>query len=130
MSTPAIVVPVKKIEGKYVSLEVLSHKADGRKFLRGTVTCPYTGKQFKFDIVAQLDQVKPGVVQYDGGFLEHARKVQQYAEWFYERIEPYSRNSFHRRKYFVCRKCDFKTTRYVDILLHLMQIHGFLVKVP
>ena len=69
-------------------------------------------------------------MQTDGGFLEHARKVQQYSEWFYERIESYSRNSFHRRKYFVCAKCNFKTPRYVDILLHLMTVHNFLVKVP
>ncbi len=118
---------VKKIEGKYINVDVYSLKSDGRKFIVGLITCPYTGKKFEFKVEPHLDQAVPGVVQHDGGFLEHARKVEQYREWFYENIEPYSRNSFHKRKYFVCRKCGYKTTRYIDILLHLVQIHKFLI---
>jgi len=121
---------VKRVAGKYIDLEIYNSRADGRRFVKGVVTCPWTGKKFTFDIRPQLDQVRPGLVQYDSGFLEHMRKVSQYQEWMYERIESYSRNSFHRRKYFVCAKCNFKSPRYIDTLLHLITLHGFLVKVP
>ncbi len=121
---------VKRITGKYVDLEILNSRVDGRRFLRGVITCPWTGRKFNFDVKPQLDQVRPGLIQYDSGFLEHVRRVSQYRDWIYERVESYSRNSFHTRKYFVCAKCNFKSVRYIDALLHLMTLHGFLVKVP
>ncbi len=130
LQIPSLAYPVKKIEGKYINVEVIASKTDGRKFLVGTVTCPFTGKKFELKVQAQLDQVRPGLIQYDSGLLEHMRKIEQYREWIYERVEPYSRNSFHKRKYFVCRKCGFKTTRYIDALLHLVQVHRFLTEVP
>ncbi|NPA23753.1 MAG: hypothetical protein GXO23_05630 [Crenarchaeota archaeon] len=130
IQVPSLVYPVKKLEGKYINVEVLSSRTDNRKFLVGTITCPFTGKKFELKITPQLDQVKPGIVQHDSGLLEHIRRTQQYREWIYERVEPYSRNSFHKRRYFVCRRCGFKTTRYIDALLHLAQVHRFLIEVP
>ncbi len=121
---------IRRVTGKHIDIEVLSSRSDGRRFIRGVISCPWTGKKFNFDVKVQLDQVRPGIVQSDSGFLEHARRTEQYRAWLYERIESYSRNSFHKRKYFVCAKCGFKSTRYIDTLLHLILQHGFLVKVP
>ena len=128
-SLPSLILS-KKIQGKYINIDVYTSKIDGRKFIQGVIKCPFTNKEFTFTLVPQLDQIKLGIIQCDGGFLEHCRKIDKYKEWFYERIDSYSRNSFHKRKYFVCTKCQFKTNRYIDILIHLITTHKFLVEVP
>jgi hypothetical protein len=119
-----------EIKGKYVDLVVYTSKKDNKVYLSGVVKCPFTNKEFKLYVTPQTDQVRLGFVQHHGGFLDHILKTKGYEDWLRIRVEPYSRNSFHRRRYFVCVKCGYKSTRFMDTLLHLMRVHNFLVKIP
>jgi len=119
-----------EIKGKYVDLTVYTSKRDGRLYLSGVIKCPFTNKEFKLHITPQTDQVRLGFIQHHGGLYDHILKTKEYGDWLRVKIEPYSRNSFHKRKYLVCVKCGYKTTRFVDVLLHLMRSHNFLVRVP
>ncbi|OYT26399.1 MAG: hypothetical protein B6V02_01725 [Thermoprotei archaeon ex4572_64] len=116
----------KSVKGEFVDIVVFT-TSNGVKYIQGVIKCPYTNKEFNFKVTPHDDQARLGFIQHDGGFLEHCRKVEKYREWFVERAESYSRNSFHKRKLYICSKCGFKTTRYIDMLIHLMNVHGFLV---
>ncbi|WP_054857179.1 hypothetical protein [Vulcanisaeta sp. JCM 16159] len=119
-----------EIKGKYVDLVVYAAKSDRRIFLSGVVKCPFTGKEFKLYVTPHTDQVRLGFIQHFSGFNEHIVRTKEYGQWLVVRVEPYSRNSFHRRRYFVCVKCGYKSTRLIDTLLHLITVHGFLTKLP
>ncbi|ADN51806.1 hypothetical protein [Vulcanisaeta distributa] len=119
-----------EIKGKYVDLVVYVAKSNKRTFLSGVVKCPFTGKEFKLYVTPHTDQVRLGFIQHFSGFNEHIIRTKEYGQWLVVRVEPYSRNSFHKRRYFVCVKCGYKSTRLIDTLLHLITIHGFLTKLP
>ena len=121
---------IRRITGKYLDIEILGVKGSDKRFIRGVIKCPFTGKEFKFDVTPHTDQVKLGFVQHESGFSTHILNVKEYSEWIIKRIEPYSRNSFHKRRVFACRKCDFKTTNFIEMLIHLITIHNFLVSKP
>ena len=119
-----------EIKGKYVDLVVYVAKRNKRTFLSGVIKCPFTNKEFKLYVTPHTDQVRLGFIQHLSGFNEHIIRTKEYGQWLITRVEPYSRNSFHRRRYFVCVKCGYKSTRLVDALLHLITVHGFLTKLP
>ncbi|MFB6469741.1 MAG: hypothetical protein TU36_000660 [Vulcanisaeta sp. AZ3] len=119
-----------EIKGKYVDLVIYTAKKDNKAFLEGIIKCPFTNKEFKLTITPHTDQVKLGFVQHHGGLYDHIIKTKEYAQWLRVNTQPYSRNSFHKHRYFICAKCGYKTSRFTDALLHLMQNHGFLVKLP
>ena len=119
-----------EIKGKYVDLVVYVTKRNKRTFLSGVIRCPFTNKEFRLYVTPHTDQVRLGFIQHLSGFNEHIIRTKEYGQWLVVRTEPYSRNSFHRRRYFVCAKCGYKSTRLIDALLHLMNVHGFLTKLP
>ncbi|MGC8543014.1 MAG: hypothetical protein ACP5NQ_03650 [Vulcanisaeta sp.] len=119
-----------EIKGKYVDLVIYTARGSGRQFLSGVVKCPFTNREFKLYITPHTDQVRLGFVQHLGGFNDHIVKVKEYSQWLIVRIESYSRNSFHKRKYFVCARCGYKSPRLIDTLLHLIRVHNFLTKLP
>ncbi|WP_069807215.1 hypothetical protein [Vulcanisaeta thermophila] len=118
-----------EVKGKYVDLTIYLD-FNGREFISGVIKCPFTGREFKVSVVPHTDQVRPGFVQLLNGFNDHVFKVKDYSKWIRASVIPVSGGSFHRRKYFVCAQCGFKTTRFVDAFLHLMRAHGFLVTKP
>jgi hypothetical protein len=119
-----------EIKGKYVDLVVYVSKGGNRAFLSGVIKCPFTGREFKLYVTSHTDQVRLGFIQHLSGFNEHVIRTKEYGQWLIVRVEPYSRNSFHRRRYFVCAKCGYKSVRFIDALLHLIKLHGFLTRLP
>lgn len=105
-------------------------KGSKRTFLSGVIKCPFTNKEFRLYVTPHTDQVKLGFIQHFSGFNEHIVRTKEYGQWLVVKVESYSRNSFHRRRYFVCVKCGYKSTRLVDALLHLINVHGFLTRLP
>lgn len=118
------------IKGKYVDLVIYVPKGGSKPFISGVVKCPFTGKEFRLYVTPHTDQVKLGFVQHLGGFNDHVTRTKEYRQWLNVRVESYSRNSFHRRRYFVCARCGYKTVRFPDALLHLIRVHGFLTRSP
>ncbi|WP_054842590.1 hypothetical protein [Vulcanisaeta distributa] len=119
-----------EIKGKYADLIMYITKGSKRTFLSGVIKCPFTNKEFRLYVTPHTDQVKLGFIQHFSGFNEHIVRTKEYGQWLVVKVESYSRNSFHRRRYFVCVKCGYKSTRLVDALLHLINVHGFLTRLP
>lgn len=122
--------PKSQVKGKYVDLVIYSSQVNNRAFISGVIKCPFTNKEFKVTLVPHTDQTKLGVVQILGGFENHVLRVKEYEKWIKVSMRPYSNGSFHKRRYFVCVQCNYKSTRLVDALLHLIKVHGFLVAKP
>ncbi|WP_243668662.1 hypothetical protein [Vulcanisaeta sp. JCM 16161] len=113
-----------EIKGKYADLVVYVARSSKKTFLSGVIRCPFTSKEFRLYVTPHTDQVKLGFIQHFSGFNEHIVRTKEYGQWLVVRVESYSRNSFHRRRYFVCVKCGYKSVRLVDALLHLINVHA------
>lgn len=123
-------VSLKTLKGKYIDAVVLSARSGKKKFIQGVIKCPFTNKEFHLIVASHNDQFRPGYLWLDNGFVEHVLKTGKYSNWIFERVESYSRDSFHRRKVYVCCKCYYKDVRFIDVILHLITIHNFLIAQP
>jgi len=123
-------IKLREIRGKYLNAVIYSSRKNRALLIEGKVKCPFTDKEFDLRIKPHEDQATPGYIEDMGGFVNHVFSTKGYEAWLRERIEHYSRNSFHRVKVFVCAKCSFKSRRFPDTLIHLIMNHGFLARLP
>jgi len=111
------------------NLLLLSQTTTKKKFLLGKIKCPYCSDEIELPIIFQLTPGGPSFEQFISDFINHMDKHEQFEkEWLYRSKQPYQQGSWHRVKYFVCRKCDYKSRRLTDVLIHIITKHKFALK--
>lgn len=106
------------VEGDLGFIEVLS---DGkRRYLQGRLRVGDVDVELK--VTPRVDQSRPSIQQDLGKLVNLVDKL-----GIKSRVESVSRNSFHRRKLFVCPSGDYKSTRLTDVLIHMVRVHKALL---
>jgi len=107
---------IYSVEGDFGFIEVLT---DGRrKYVQGRIRLD--GEDVVLRVIPRDDQARPSVQQDLGKLPNLLDKL-----GIKSRAESVSRNSFHKRKVFLCPHCDYKNVRLTDVLVHMVRIHGW-----
>mgnify|MGYP000064703520 CR=1 FL=1 len=98
-----------------------------RLYVIGKVKCPYCREHIDLYVVKHDTVSGPRIVQCDGEFKTHMEtKHPEFSkEWIACRVESYSRSSFHKVTRYYCQRCGYRSRRYADTLIHIIQEHGF-----
>jgi len=112
------------------NLLLLSHTITKRKLVVGEIKCPYCGEKLELPIILQETPSGPSVEQSVSKFIDHMdkRHPEFFNEWMYRSKQPYQQGSWHMVKYYVCRKCNYRSRRLTDVLIHLITKHKFKVE--
>jgi len=112
---------------RFGDLVLLTHTITKRRLLVGRVKCPYCNEALELSIVLQSTPRGPSVEQFVSKFINHMdeRHPEFFREWMYRSKQPYQQGSWHMVKYYVCRKCNYKSRRLTDVLVHLIVRHKF-----
>lgn len=119
-----------KTLSKIGNVLLLSHTITKRKLIVGEIKCPYCGEMLKLPIILQETPSGPSVEQSISKFMNHMDKnhPEFFKEWIYRSKQPYQQGSWHIVQYYVCRKCNYKSRRLTDVLIHLITKHKFKVE--
>ena len=119
--------PIMKIND---NLWILSQSTTKRKFILGTIKCPYCDKEITLSLILQYTPGGPSIEQFLSDFINHMDNEHEnfFKEWIYRSKQPYQQGSWHYVKYYVCRKCNYKSRRLADTLIHIITNHQFSIR--
>lgn len=106
-------------------LLVLTQTTTGRRLLLGRVKCPYCGRELELSITIQQTPGGPSVEQFISDFINHMdnEHPEFFKEWVARSDQPYQQGSWHTCRFYVCRKCGYKSRRLTDALAHAILKH-------
>jgi len=112
------------------NLTIFTTRFTKKKFIVGTITCPYCKEKIELSIVKRPAIGRYVVEQDVSAFKNHMElkhKEEFERAWIKLSREPYQQGSWHIVRRYVCRKCNYKSRRYTDVLIHIITRHRFLI---